>query len=194
MTHHERYDHFDRRTLDQNVDALTTLIGSRIDEGWSPYLMTLMFARIARVPGDPTAVIGRMGDAADRLYRTFLTNVVRRPTSPRAVGSMPILIVAPDKPVPKRFKASGAEVALNDGAHIHGVLIVPPRTRLRTTADVHFREHRALYVRAPLISVDVRPIVATPDIVLGYVLKSVRRRRFSFDDVLILPRAIAELN
>jgi hypothetical protein len=152
--------------------------------------MTMMFARIPRAPA---AVIGEMGDAADRLYRTFLTSVIRRPTSSRAVGSLPILIAAPDLPVPKRSKTAGDVIELNHGLHLHGVLIVPVRSRLETSADVHFRDHRQRYARRPVAEVDVRPIVETPERALDYVLKSVRRGRFSFDDVLILPRAISEV-
>ena len=186
-----RSDYFDRRMIDQNIVCLAKMVRSHVDAGWSPYLLTMMFARIPRARA---AVIGEMGDAVDRLYRTVLTSAVRRPKSSRAVGSLPILIAAPDLPVPKRSKPAGNLIELNHGLHLHGVLIVPPRSRLETSADVHFADHQQRYARWPLAEVDVVPIVKTPEIALDYVLKSVRRGRFSFDDVLILPRARSELD
>lgn len=190
MLRHAIDDNRDRRTIDQNINALSMIVRQRVDDGWHPHLCTLMFARI---PFGPTAVIGRMGDAADRLYRTFVTNVVRRPTSPASLGSLPILIGAPDKPVAKRSKPTAIAPVLNDGLHMHALLLVPPHSRLTTTADAHFRDHQRLYSRWPLDRVDVRSIDHTPERALAYVLKSIRRRRLSFDHVLILPRALAEL-
>lgn len=53
----------------------------------------------------------------------------------------------------------------------------------------------ALYVRdrRRLDSIDVRPIEGAVERAVGYALKSLRRRRFSYDDVLVLPRAVSEL-
>ena len=42
-------------------------------------------------------------------------------------------------------------------------------------------------------TLDVRPINDGIELAAEYVLKSVRRRRFSPDDVLLLPRALAEM-
>jgi hypothetical protein len=192
-------DDFDRDTIDQNTAGLNLLMRARIDDGYRPYLVTLTFAHI---PHNPiVSVVGRMGDAVGRLYRTFLPRVVRRPKSSRLIGSLPILIAAPDLPVGKSSKPVGPAIALNGGLHMHAVLLVPPHSRLKTTADVHFQDRQDLYARHPLNRVDVRPIVETPEIVLDCVLKSIRRRRslfngplrLSFDDVLILPRALAEV-
>ena len=72
---------------------------------------------------------------------------------------------------------------------------MPPRSRLPTPVDEHFRQQQALYVRdrSKLDRIDVRPIKHTIELATDYVLKSVRRRRFTTDDVLLLPRALAEV-
>ncbi len=105
------------------------------------------------------------------------------------------MVVAPDLPVGKRDKPI-AQVAINEGLHLHGVLLVPSRPRLPLPADEHFRREQALYARdrRRLDVVDVRPIEHSVANVVGYALKSVRRRRFGSDNVLVLPRALSELD
>ncbi len=211
----DRRDIFDRRTVDEYIVALGSWVKDRIAAGWSPYMLTLMFNDLPRVPlptvgGDvggpadlaPATYLTKrvMFDAADRVYRTFLTAAVRRPRW-RAADSLPLLICAPDLPVSKRSKGRRPNVVVNHGLHMHGVLIVPPQTRLTTTTDAHFKDRKALYVRGAVSEIDVRPITRTPERVMDYVLKAVRHRRIapgdrsplSLDDVLILPRARAEL-
>ncbi len=104
-------------------------------------------------------MLAQMLDEAERVYRTFLTRVVRRPLSPSSAGELPIVVVAPDLPVGRRGKAV-AGVAINDGMHLHGVLLVPSRSRLPLPADEHFRREQAQYARdrSRLDVVDVRPI------------------------------------
>ena len=96
----------------------------------------------------------------------------------------------------RHFESLGYRpVAINEGLHMQGVLVVPPRSWLRVPVVEHFRTQMALYVRPdrPLTTMDVRPIDRTPNVVVDYVLKSVSRRRYSMDDVLVLPRARAEV-
>jgi hypothetical protein len=147
----------------------------------------------ARLPGNPAAVVGQMRDEATRVFSALITRVARDPR--RSAGSLPIMIAAPDTPVPKRDKPAGDEIALNGGLHMHAVLLVPPRSRLRTSVEDHFRLNAGLYLRdrSRLDRVDVRPITHTPERAVDYALKAVRRGRVAYDDVLILPRAVAEL-
>jgi hypothetical protein len=44
-----------------------------------------------------------------------------------------------------------------------------------------------------LSAIDVRPIEDTIERAVEYVLKSLPRRRFTTDDVLVLPRALSEM-
>ena len=192
INNNQNYDHhgFDRRTADQMVDGLADLVRQRVDAGFEPSLLSLMFARL---PGSPTAVVGQMRDEVTRVFSTFITRVERNPT--RFAAPLPILVAAPDTPVRKRHRQAVHDVALNGGAHVHAVLLVPPASRLRMTAEEHFRLNQELYLgdRSRIVRLDVRPVTHSPERVLDYVLKSVRRGRFALDDVLILPRAVSEL-
>jgi hypothetical protein len=180
-----------KRDVDRLIDGYTTMVADRIDEGWHPFFLSLMFRQL---PGKPAAVIKQMHDEAERVYRTLLPRIVRRPLSSRSLGLLPVLIGAPDVPVGKSDKPL-AQVAINDGLHLHGVLVMPPQSRLRVPVAEHFRTRRALYVRPdrPLMTLDVQPIDGAPDAAVDYLLKSLRRRRHSLDDLLVLPRARAEV-
>lgn len=182
----------DHRTRVQFIEGLADLTRQRVDAGFEPSLVTFMFARI---PGNPATIIGGMRREAERVYAALITRVVRRPMSLRSVGLLPIMIAAPDMPVPKRNKPAGDEIALNDGLHMHAVLLVPPGSRLKAGAEEHFHRHQRLYVRdrSRLERIHVRPITHTPESAVDYVLKSLRRNRVAYDDVLILPRALAEV-
>jgi hypothetical protein len=189
--HHRISAHEDRQAINDTIDGYSTLIAQRVADGWKPFLLSLLFDKIA---GKPDAAVATMLREAEYLYSAFLTRAVRRPLAPRSIGHLPILIAAPDLPVGKANKPI-ADVVINDGAHVHGVLAMPPRSRLPVPADEHFRQHQALYVggRSRLRQVDVRPIEGPVDRVVDYALKSLQRRRFSRDQVLVLPRARSEL-
>jgi len=181
----------DRRAIQNTLTGYALLAAHRVADGWQPHLATLMFSHL---PGKPKAVLAQMFDEAEHIYRTFVTRCVRRPLSPRSICDLPIMITAPDFPIGKTNKPL-AQVVLNNGLHLHAILLVPPRSRLPISAQEHFRQHQSLYVRdrSRLDRVDVRPIDNTVERAVEYVLKSLRRRRFSMDDLLLLPRALAEL-
>jgi hypothetical protein len=181
----------DRRAIQNTMAGYAQLAASRVSDGWHPQIATMMFSHL---PGKPNAVLAQMFDEAERVYRTFVTRVVRRPLSHKSIGDLPIMITAPDFPVSKTNKPL-AQVVLNNGLHLHAILLVPPRARLPIPAQEHFRQHQALYVRdrSRLDRVDVRPIENGVERAVEYVLKSLRRRRFTPDDLLLLPRALAEL-
>lgn len=181
----------DCKTAQDVLAGYKQLVVDRVREGWHPYLATLMYAPLR---GKPQAVIAQMHDEAERVYRIFLPRVVRKPLSSNALGRLPILIAGPDGPVGKSDKPL-TTVAVNQGIHIHGVLLVPPVSRLPLPADEHFRRQQALYVRdqSRLRRVDVRRVDDDVGRVVDYALKGVKRGRFQVDDILVLPRATAEL-
>jgi hypothetical protein len=181
----------DRRAIRDVITGYSTLVSQRVADGWRPYLVTMMFAKVS---GTKTTMLARMMDEAVRVYSTFLPRVVRRPLSSRSVGELPIMVVAPDYPVGKRGKPL-LDVVLNDGLHLHGILLLPPRSRLPVSADEHFRTRQSLYVRdrSLLDRIDVRPIVRDVERVVDYALKGLSRRRFSTDELFVLPRSLSEV-
>lgn len=204
MTTATYHDDRDRRAVDDVIAGYKQFVVDRVREGWHPHLATLMFAPLF---GKPAAVIAQMMAEAEFAYKKFLTRAVRRPLSSGSLDWLPILIAAPDWPVGKHDKPL-AQVKINDGLHFHGLLLMPPFSRLPIPVDEHFRQQQALYVgdrrrrelmpknsseRSPLKRIDVRPVDGDVALVVDYVVKSLKRGRFSIDDVLILPRTTEEV-
>jgi hypothetical protein len=107
-----------------------------------------------------------------------------------------MFIGAADLQVYKRDPTSSPLVLCNGGLHFHGLLMVPPDTRLGVPVEQHFRDYQDMYLgqRRLITRLDVRPVNETHERVVDYVFKTILRGRVSYDDgVLILPRARDEL-
>jgi hypothetical protein len=125
-----------------------------------------------------------------------VTRTHRKPRTTSA-DELPVLIGAADLQVYKRDPASSPLILCNGGLHFHGLLLVPPDTRLKVPVDEHFREYQDMYIgrRGLITKPDVRPVDETPEQVVDYVFKTILRRRVSYDDgILILPRSRDELS
>lgn len=168
------------------------LVRSRIELGWSASLMSFMFKHL---PGGPAAVVQQMRREIEHVFTKFLTRVTRRPCSPASADRLPILIASPDRPVFKREKRSLRDVIVNGGLHAHGILLLPPVSRLRVPAEEYFRENQSAYVDAAstLDRIDVRAIDMNPEIATDYALKALKTGRTDFDDLILLPRSVSEL-
>jgi hypothetical protein len=55
------------------------------------------------------------------------------------------------------------------------------------------KKHDALYRKAPLRRIDVQLIEKRLGFVVDYVFKSVKKRRVSWDDLILLPKSSSEL-
>ena len=95
---------------------------------WYASDITLMFDHI---PGSFQQKWAVMADEAGRVYSTLIRHVVHNPRSPSQAGKLPIWIVAPDYPVKKQngmsAKATLAEVKINDGLHLNGIMLMRDR-------------------------------------------------------------------
>jgi hypothetical protein len=168
------------------------LVEQKIEEGWKGYLLTVVFKQLS---GSRSAMIAQTADEVERLYRTMLTRIVRNPKSPDRIGKLPIWLGSPDLPVFKTNKSSLAEVTINDGLHYHLIALIPPRSRLADDLVDHVRDQQALYAKAGrrVMRLDAVGIETRPAYVTDYALKSLSRRRFGSDEMLIFPRSRHEL-
>ncbi len=181
--------------MDQNhlmIDAYGEMVEDYLRQRWDGYFLSFMFNQF-RGSGD--GLLRQMEREVERVYATLVTRVVRDPTHPKNQAFLPRWIICPDLPVPKRTKMSLQDVTFNDGFHTQGTGLHPPVSRLRTSLDLHFLEYQDRYVKAggALRSVTATPITRTPKKVVGYGFKAVPRRRATFHDFLILPRALNEV-
>ena len=177
----------------QLVDGFTQLVIDRVNDGWSCHFITFPFSQL---PGPRGAVIQAMKDELQRVYSTFVTRTNRKPRT-ASPDELPVLIAAADLQVSKKDSRSSPLILCNGGLHFHGLLLVPPDTRLGVPVEEHFREYQDMYVgkRRLITKLDIRPVTETPERAVDYVFKTILRGRVSYDDgVLILPRSRDELS
>ena len=172
----------------QLINGYSLWVQERVDDlGWNPFLMTFMFK-----PSSGNIMI-KMANEVTRVYSTFLPRVVRNPRSKFAKDLRPLLLAVPDLPVAKRQKQKLHNVKINNGLHMHAILVVPCKSRLKTDVVAHFKEHESIYVKNQLLRLDVEAIRSRLHNVVDYVFKSVKSEKFNWDDALIFPKASSEL-
>jgi hypothetical protein len=181
------------------IDAYTAMVRGRLNEGWTGSILTLMFKQLS---GSEESVKRQMRETAQQVYSAILKKMVRRPRSPNAVR--PLLIGCPDFPVFKHQKQPLYDIRPNDGLHWNGVLLAPPDSRLKTSVEQYFTEKQQQFVANNLrqySSEDWRVLTrahtepfdpADVGDVTGYVLKSVKNLRSSFDDISVFPLSHVE--
>jgi hypothetical protein len=174
------------------IDACGKWVEEHVEDGWEAFIITFMFHHL---PGSTPSKLAQMRREVDRIYALTLTRFVRNPRSKTQAGRLPIWIVPPDYPVAKREKKTLRDVTLNDGLHMQGIALTPPMRRRGQRLDHDLKDNQRRYlghgsslrsVRADIIKID-------PGYVTDYVLKSLKRKRLSMNDLIILPKSRTEM-
>ena len=103
------------------------------------------------------------------------------------------MVSTPDYPIFKHKKISLVEVRVNDGLHMHAILGVPLKSRLKEELASHVARKPHAYIKAPLRNIHFAPIEGNMTDVVGYVTKTIRRGRCRWEDILFLPKSPSEL-
>lgn len=164
----------------QLIAGYSELIQERIDHGFDGSFLSFMFKPLA---GSPKARLIQMNDEVQRVYSTFVTRVVRNPRSETNKASLPFLITVPDRPAYKREKQNLADLKINNGLHLHGILCVPWTSRLKVDVATHFKTNETIYVRNRLLRLDVAPIYSAD--VVDYAFKSLKNGNAAADDIQV---------
>jgi hypothetical protein len=159
--------------------------------GWDAYLFTFMFNQL---PGSREATIQQMHEEVTVLYKKLVTRVVRKPKLPENAHLLPKGVFFPDGPAYKKEKQRLRDVSVNDGLHMHGIVLATTENRLKEGLDQHFRENRPLYETRKMYRIHVEPIEHSAVYVTDYAGKGVKTRRFIDDEILVLPRSIDEVS
>jgi hypothetical protein len=128
-----------------------------------------------------------------RWYGRLATRSVRKPRSPRWAPLLPRGVFVPDLPVFKRSKQNLRDVIINDGLHVHGIVVANRFGRISEPLDEHFSKNLEKYLTGNLRYIDIEPITRTAGYVTEYAMKGLKRPIFSMDHVLVLPRSLGEL-
>jgi hypothetical protein len=163
-----------------------------VHQEYRHYLITFRFNHIL---GNPRSVVPRMMQDVEHFYRTLLKWIVRRPrTAP--IDRLPRLIALPDRPIYRQDRQALSDVRLNNGLHIHGVIAIPPNSRLAGDLGDHVRGQMTTYTDAKytrIRHIDVAVITSRASFTTGYGLKLQNCDPSIYDDLLILPLSSKEV-
>lgn len=178
-------------TKQNMIDAYISMVEDRIDAGFEGSLLTFMFKDLK---GSEAAQKVQMEKEVQRIYSLLLTRFLKRPTS-MDIGEMPFFIGCVDWPVHKKVKKAIDGITHNNGMHVGGIYMVPPKNRTAMNLeDVVDRARGPIMRTGKLTAIHVKPIKDTPRKAAGYVLKSFDRLRIGSEEILILPRHRSELS
>jgi hypothetical protein len=171
-------------------EQATQWVDDYYDLEWTPYHVTFMFHHI---PGSEEEKIRQMHKDIGRFYGKLASWVVRDPKSSKYAHLLPRGVFFPDVPCYNRKKQALRDVTINDGIHVHGIMLVPTRSRLKVPFLQHLRDKKESYGQKSILRIHAEPIWDHYQFVADYAGKAVKRGRVSYDDVLILPRTGKEL-
>jgi hypothetical protein len=161
-----------------------------LDEGWDGYLFSFLFQQL---PGSLKTKTQLMELEILRWYGRLATRSVRKPRSPQWAPLLPKGIFVPDLPVFKRSKQDLRDVVINDGLHVHGIVVANRFGRISEPLDEHFSKNLEKYLTGNLRYIDIERITRTAGYVTEYAMKGLKRPIFSMDHVLVLPKTLGEL-
>jgi hypothetical protein len=194
FTHDERIQNMvgTKQSRDELVYAYGNWLSEEMKRGWHGYLITFMYTQLR---GSSSVILAQMFGEVERVYANLRTRIIRNSRSNADPNKMPRMIACPDFPVFKNNKQSLADVVINEGLHVHSLLLEPPWTRLTVPVDRHIADHWGLYLGrfGRLARIHVEPITHDPAYVTDYALKALKIGRVSGDELLILPRSSGEM-
>jgi tRNA(Leu) C34 or U34 (ribose-2'-O)-methylase TrmL len=145
------------------------------------------------ISGSNEFKIQQMHKEITRFYEKLATRAVRKPRSEKWVQLLPKGVFFPDVPGYKKSFSNIRELTINDGIHFHGIMVATQESRLKEPLHLHLARKRKLYVRGKIYRIDAERITSDAPFVTDYSGKAIKRRRFSNDHILLLPRTVAEL-
>jgi hypothetical protein len=177
--------------INRNIDALGEWVTMIVKEGFEPYMIGFMF-RLSSLNTHSDQI---MKSEIRRVYARFLTENVRYPWSKNNIGNRPILVACPDWPVFK-WKTTAKPIYLpHEGVHAGRILLVPPRNDLKHGVKDHFETvKRKAYVHSglPLSRIHIQHMDDSYARVVDYSFKSLKRRRCTSADIIVLPDSQSE--
>ncbi|WP_127088299.1 hypothetical protein [Aquabacter cavernae] len=156
-----------------------------MDQGYKPFFLSFMFQPVSFSPKENFIPLAQ-GDIR-RFYSRIVTRFAHRPNDIRERNKLPIMLAAPDLPVPKTEKSSIQDVSINDGLHFHAMFLQPPVSRFKRKFHLWAKaNHDQLIDETHIARLWVGRVVHTPDYMTEYAFKTVGNK-LSMDTILVLP-------
>jgi hypothetical protein len=182
-----------RMKLEEIIRGYESWIRQNSENGSKIYLVTFQFNHLS---SNGEIALDGMKREIERFYATLVTNVVRRPRRASQIIKLPQLIAIPDRPVFKRVCTYRlADILPNNGLHVHALVTIPHKSRLQEDLVEHIQENEMRYRgnQGKIMKIDVRSVIDLNGALIDYTFKHIKRRTFSLDDILILPKSRSEL-
>jgi hypothetical protein len=183
-------DPYGRALPEEIVQAYGALFRQLTESGWDGYLVTVMFRQIS---GSVDTKIRQMHEGVSTVYGKLASRVVRKPTSKNWAYLLPQGVFFPDVPAYRQSRKKLSDISVNDGIHMHGIVSATATPRFKQPLDQHFQENERLYVKGNIHRIHVEPITQKEKVVVDYAGKAIKRKRFSNDDILVLPKSLGEV-
>ena len=184
-------------TINEYMQEYVNWMQSYLDRGFEVTFLSLMFNPL---PESQHVKKVMMEEAIYDCYRKAVKAMFRRP---RSVGiqDLPFWVTSYDRPVWKgdhKMKRDHlANIAINDGLHLHAMCLTPPNTRLGMPFELHLHDHQSRYAPkdGPINRIHAST-VAEENVkkTARYALKSIERRRIGVGDAIILPKSHSEFS
>jgi len=174
----------------QIVQAYGGWVQDQLNQGWEGYLLTFMFHWI---PGSIETKIVQMQQEITRLYGKLATKAVRKPGTPRWAPFLPMGVFFPDVLGLNGSKRRLPELVINDGLHVHGIVLANRWARLKEPLDLHFQQNRRYYRSKKVHHLHIVPITHEAEYTTDYGGKAIKWGRISEEHILVLPKALSEL-
>jgi hypothetical protein len=177
----------------QLIAAYGEWVNTQICNGWKGYFVTFMFDQLS---GGERAIRAQILKQVEQFYSTLVTRVERKPRSLARQPFLPKLIACLDLPKGTRHVWNLEDVVVNDGWHLHAIVLIPRQSRLQTGLIKHIRAHSHCYIHefSRIRKIHIKRIENRPLHVTDYVLKFMKRDGSVQDDLLILPKTLTELS
>lgn len=169
-------------------------VKKHIEDGWDGYCLSFSFKPVA---GSVPNKAATMEKDVTNWYGRLLTRMFHNPNSPRWAGLLPWGLFAHDLPVMKsRRKATFSirQLRVNDGLHMHGILLARRVGRIKTSLEFHFEEKGYQYQVGSIANFDIQRISTSPEHTqdhiehaTDYALKGLKRSSLRLE-LLVLPR------
>lgn len=180
------------------VEGYCDMVNEYIAANFEPTMLSFMFKELG---GTKSSRTEQMTLAVEEVYSKALSRTLRRSNrtlcreNPRL---RPFWLMCMDWPVPKGVGSNRdhlANIVLNDGQHVQGIALTPPYARFRCPLKIHFDEKSSVYApkHGIIDRIHAMPITETPSKAVRYLLKSITRQRIELGDVILLPKALSEI-
>ena len=118
----------------------------------------------------------------------------KKPRSQAHQKYLPRVIASLDRPTDTGYIWPLEQITINDGWHVHAIVLIRPNSRLDTGLRKHIKDNRRTYIHeyTRIRTIHVRRIKTVSEYVTDYALKCTKRDSVLADDLLILPKSLTE--